>query len=146
MLGVGGEIARHAGAVVYAQSLRNAPQLKTFNDKSFSLIFNRLVSEAAGSFDWNDWRVDDVGFQRQRHTHWGRNHSFSLDIYTLRGATPRRWELIVVRETWWGPDRRKSLRSSQWAKLIGGSKAAALGWFRREAREFDAGRTKKSIQ
>ena len=112
--------------------------MKSFNDKNFALIFNRLVSPSHAEADRRDWRVDEVGFHRERYSFWGQAYAFSIDVYTLHCTAKSSWKLMVVRESWWSGDRRKAVRTSQWGKLVSGNKSAAMSWFRRQASRIDS--------
>lgn len=106
--------------------------MRGFNDASFTLVFNRLVSASNMRLDKDEWQVGEVSFQRQRHSYWGHEYAFSVEIYTLRARARESWELMVVRENWWGGGHAP-VRTSQWGKLVAGSKSAALDWFRRQS-------------
>ena len=94
--------------------------MRGFNDAAFTLLFNRLVSASNLHLDKDEWQVADVGFQRQRHSYWGHDYAFSVEIYTLRCVSRETWELMVVRENWWDGGGHAPVKSSQWGKLIGG--------------------------
>jgi len=120
--------------------------LRGFNDAAFTFLFNRLVSASNLHLDKDEWQVADVGFQRQRHSYWGHDYAFSVEIYTLRCLSREKWELMVVRENWWDGGGHAPVKSSQWGKLIGGSKSAALDWFRRQADEIEVGNVRKLVR
>lgn len=102
--------------------------MKSFTDARFALAFNRLVSSAHLHGDDDRWQVGGVAIARERHNCRGPEYAFSLEVFRLRAERRPAWDMIVVRQHWWGPSH-KPIRSSQWARLLGGSKAAALAWF-----------------
>lgn len=112
--------------------------MRGFNDAAFTFLFNRLVSASNLHLDKDQWRVADVNFHRQRHSYWGHDYAFSVEIFTLRCHSQGNWELMVVRENWWDAGGHAPVKSSQWGKLISGSKVAALDWFHQQAVEIEA--------
>ncbi|MFO1186451.1 MAG: hypothetical protein U1E87_02765 [Alphaproteobacteria bacterium] len=102
--------------------------MKSFTDARFAFAFNRLVSSANVRGDIDFWEIEGVAITRERHNHRSPGYAFSLEVFRLHAMQRPEWDLIVVRQHWWGP-RHTPIRSSQWAKLLAGNKAAALGWF-----------------
>jgi hypothetical protein len=42
------------------------------------------------------------------------------------------WQIMVVIERWWGPDRDKGIRDTSWCKLITGRADRVLAWLRKQ--------------
>ncbi len=42
------------------------------------------------------------------------------------------WQIMVVIERWWGPDRNKGIRDISWCKLISGRADRVLTWLRKQ--------------
>ena len=49
-----------------------------------------------------------------------------------KSASEVDWEILVVIERWWGPDREKHIRYSSWCKLIRGRAERVLAWLRKQ--------------
>jgi len=112
--------------------------LKSFSDSRFALLFNRIVSATNPRLEKDGWRAAEVEFRRERHNYWGRDYAFSMEIYTLRSVSKDKWELLVVRENWWTGDRRNTVRSGHWGKLVSGRRDSVLAWFKRQRDALDA--------
>ena len=81
------------------------------------------------------WSVDGVVWVKERHYFWGERYSFQVEVHRLehRGAERSQWALLVVIERWWGADKEKGLRQTQWCKLLSGSSERVLAWARRQS-------------
>lgn len=84
------------------------------------------------------WQVGDVSWTKQRHVYWGEHYSMQQEVHRLERTTGSKieWQIMVVTERWWGPDRDKGIRDTSWCKLITGRADRVLAWLRKqEARQ-----------
>lgn len=84
------------------------------------------------------WQVEDVSWTKQRHVYWGEHYSMQQEVHRLERKTGSKidWQIMVVTERWWGPDRDKGIRDTSWCKLITGRADRVLAWLRKqEARQ-----------
>lgn len=42
------------------------------------------------------------------------------------------WQIMVVIERWWGPDKDKGIRDISWCKLVSGRADRVLSWLRKQ--------------
>jgi hypothetical protein len=80
------------------------------------------------------WRVGGVEWIKERHYYWGNHYSFQVEAHRLehRDGGKGAWSLLVVIERWWGPNKDKDLRQTQWCKLLSGSADRVLAWTKRQ--------------
>ena len=80
----------------------------------------------------DSWRAGNVEWTRDRHVHWGPDISFHIEIHRLVCKSGERilWSLLVVSERWFGEDREKALRTTEFTKLLAGKSEAVAAWFR----------------
>lgn len=83
------------------------------------------------------WRVGNVEWARDRHVHWGPDISFHIEIHRIVCKSGERivWSLLVVSERWFGEDRDKALRVTEFAKLLSGRADTVTAWFREHGNE-----------
>lgn len=94
-----------------------------------------LLGEAHSDLRRTKWSYRGVDWIRERHSFNGSATGFAIDQYLITKPSPGGWTLLVVKEMWWdGGD--KSIRSTQWAKLLSGSRAKTLEWLRAEERRI----------
>jgi hypothetical protein len=91
--------------------------------------------------DKEHWEVDGVSWTKERSLHWGRTHSFQIEIHHLERKVGDRidWHILVVTERWWGPNRDKAVRDTAWCTLISGRPEHVLQWLRRQDARHGAG-------
>jgi hypothetical protein len=88
-----------------------------------------LLGEAHTDLRRTKWSHRGVNWVRERHSFTGSASGFAIDQYLISKPSPNGWSLLVVKEMWWdGND--KSIRSTQWAKPLSGSRAKTLDWLR----------------
>lgn len=110
--------------------------MKGFNDTKFGLAFNRIMSGDRSEPGRREWEIAGVQVRRDRHSYSGQGYSFATEAYTLTSLGRTKWELLIVKEYWWDA-QHVAVRSSQWGKLLSGSKSAALDWFRVRSAELE---------
>jgi hypothetical protein len=111
--------------------------LRSLNSRSFFWQWRAVYASSNPGQLKDRWEVGGVEWSRERHTYWGGHYSVQLEIHRLeqrRGAAPH-WQLLVVIERWWGPDRDKSIRDTAWCKLISGKADQVRAWLRQQERE-----------
>ena len=82
----------------------------------------------------DSWEIDGVLWTKERHAYWGDQYSVQLEVHRMerKSASEVDWEILVVIERWWGPDREKYIRYSSWCKLIRGRAERVLAWLRKQ--------------
>jgi hypothetical protein len=109
--------------------------VRTFADPSFFRLIYTLLGEAHSDLRRTKWAHRGVNWVRERHTFNGSASGFAIDQYLLTKPNPNGWTLLVVKEMFWdGND--KSIRSTQWAKPLSGSRSKVLEWLRSEERRI----------
>jgi hypothetical protein len=80
------------------------------------------------------WLIDGVQWVKERNTHWSEHYSVSMEIHRLayQNGTKTDWQLMVVIEQWWGPDRDKAIRYTSWLKVIAGKSDQILKWMKKQ--------------
>jgi hypothetical protein len=54
----------------------------------------------------------------------------------IGAGRPRRWILLVGRETWWQGGKSDAFRNGHWVHLSRGARADVLKWFQEREREL----------
>lgn len=111
--------------------------MKTLSDASFFRVFNLLVGTSNPGQKLDSWTIDDVHFERERHTFGGRTYCFAIDVFALSRVGRRGWSLIVVKEFWWDGGHRRSIRTQGWSKLAGGSRRDVMVWLRGQEQRLE---------
>jgi len=80
------------------------------------------------------WEIDGVDWTKERHAYWSDQYSVQLEVHRMeyKPADRLEWQLLVVIERWWGPDREKNLRVTSWCKLLSGRADRVLAWLRKQ--------------
>ena len=114
--------------------------MRHLNSRSFFLQWNLLCAETNPGQRKDRWQVDGVDWAKERHSYWGEHYSMHLDVHrlTYRRGSKTDWELLVVTEQWWGPDRQKGIRNTNWCKAICGKPEQILAWLKKQ----DAGKAR----
>ena len=109
--------------------------MRTFASPSFFRLIYVLLGEAHSDLRRTKWEHRGVNWIRERHIFNGSASGFVIDQYLLTKSSPNGWTLLVVKEMFWdGSD--KSIRSTQWAKPLSGSRSKMLDWLRAEERRI----------
>jgi hypothetical protein len=98
------------------------------NSAEFFHLFHRVVARTDPRGERRRWRISDVQFEHDRHTHWNYDYAFHLDIYIAENQAGG-WRIMVMRETWWGRERQRPLKSIEWSKAVHGDASSAIAWF-----------------
>lgn len=112
--------------------------MKSLNDNQFFNLLARLQMKTNPSAATDQWKVDGVIWERERHSHWGRDYAFQVECQLLTSEQPHRWRLLVVTEKWWDSNRSAQARLSQWSKLSSGDRKKVLDWFKGQAKRLDS--------
>jgi hypothetical protein len=115
--------------------------MKGVRDRRFLPAWRALYDSSNPGRTKDRWVVDGVEWTRARHSLFGAEHSFQLEIHSLvhPGSGARGWSLLVVVEHWWGAARSKELRLGEWCRLTAGRSEDAVGWLERQARKEERG-------
>jgi hypothetical protein len=104
--------------------LRSRARPKKLTDRTFLNAWSLVLS--AGTRQ--GWKPQGVDWRRTRHSFTGVDHSFSVEVHSLRSSAARApWALLVVVEHWWDSDGRP-LKSATWAHRVSGSNQAIVAW------------------
>jgi hypothetical protein len=82
--------------------------MKSLSNASFFRSFDLLVGETNPGQKLDDWKVDDVQFERERHSFSGRTHCYVIDVFTVFASRPPQL----------GTDRRQGVLVGGWAQTI----------------------------
>jgi len=104
--------------------------MRTLSDSSFFRVFDLLVGTSNPGQKSQNWTIDGVQFECERHTFGGRTHSYAIDVFAISHTGRRRWSLTVVKETWWDGSRTRTIKTQSWSKLIEGSRGDIINWLR----------------
>ncbi len=110
--------------------------MRSFAHPSFFRLIYALLSEAHTDMRKTKWSHRGANWVRERHTFNGTASGFAIDQYLISKPNPNGWTLLVVKEMWWDHND-KSIRSTQWAKPLSGSKAKTWEWLRAEERRIN---------
>jgi hypothetical protein len=80
----------------------------------------------------NHWQ--GVSWTKERHAYWGARYSMQHEVHCLerRNGGKIDWQIMVVIERWWGPDKDKGIRDISWCKLVSGRADRVLSWLRKQ--------------
>jgi hypothetical protein len=109
--------------------------MRKIGDAAFFRIVDRLLGAGAGRNPAVRWSIDGVDWQRERHSHSGAEHGFTVEVTTGTHATKPAWTLVVVKEYWWKIKTGDSFKSMQWAHITAGSRADVIDWLDRQDRK-----------
>jgi hypothetical protein len=81
------------------------------------------------------WKVDGIDWTKERHAYWGENYSTQYEVHRLVHWEGREltWQLLVVVERWWGPDRKRCIRNVSWCRAVSGKPDKVLAWFKKRS-------------
>ena len=108
---------------------------RNLNNRAFFLQWELLYAATNPGYRKDQWDVGGVEWNKDRHSYWGEHYSVSLDVHRLicRQKGGGAWQLLVVAETWWGPDRDRSIRNTRWCKVLAGTSQQISEWVRQQA-------------
>jgi hypothetical protein len=107
--------------------------MRGVNDKNFFNQWHMLHRSTCPGYEQTRWRVGEVDWKKDRHSFSGSDYSVTLEVHCLhckplKGAG---WKLLVMVEYWWN-DKRESLRSMSWARVVEGNQKSILNWIVRQ--------------
>ncbi|CAN5811682.1 hypothetical protein BH11PSE3_BH11PSE3_36070 [soil metagenome] len=111
--------------------------MKRIGDPSFFRIVDQLLAFDATRATATQWKIDDVDWQRERHSFSGRGYGFSVEVTTGTSPSPAGWVLMVVKEYWRAPDG-ESIRTGQWAHIEKGSRSEVVAWLEKQKSKLEA--------
>jgi hypothetical protein len=94
-----------------------------------------LLAEANPTLQLKSWSYRGASWNRERHSFNGVICGFAVDRHLISRPNPNGWTLLFVREIWWG-ENDKTIRSTEWAKLLSGNRSKILEWLRLEERRI----------
>jgi len=109
--------------------------MKSLSDGAFFRVFDEVLRRHAGG-DRGAWSNAGTTWRRERHAFQSEGYGFALELY--EGRHGEDWAILVVKEHWWIGRGGDVLRSSQWTKLLHGKRAAALAWFAKRKKDYEA--------
>jgi len=111
--------------------------MKGLRGSWFLRIWRSVYAASNPGLAKDSWEVDGVDWSRERHGYWGTETSFQFEIHRLvrRSGPKTLWSLLVVIERWWGPDRSREIRGTEWCKVLAGRSADILAWLKRQVPE-----------
>lgn len=109
--------------------------MRTFADPSFFRLIHTLIGEANSDLRSKAFAHRGAHWNRERHSFNGVVYGFAVDRYLISKPNPNGWCLLFVKEIWWG-ENDKTIRSTEWAKLLSGNRSKILEWLRLEERRI----------
>jgi hypothetical protein len=108
--------------------------MRGLNSHSFFWQWEAVYAASNPGHLQDRWTVDGVDWIKERHAYWGDQYSVQLEVHRLvyRRNNKLEWQLLVVIERWWGPDRQAGIRNTSWCKLICGKADGVLAWLRKQ--------------
>jgi hypothetical protein len=94
-----------------------------------------LLAEANPTLRLKSWSYRGASWNRERHSFNAVVCGFAVDRYLISKPNPNGWTLLFVKEIWWG-ENDKTIRSTEWAKLLSGNRSKILEWLRLEERRI----------
>jgi hypothetical protein len=110
--------------------------MKKIGDASFFRIVDHLLAAGTTRVPKVHWLIDGVEWRRDRHSHAGQRHGFTLEITTATSTTPPAWTLMIVKEYWRGADG-EDLKMIQWAQVERGNRAHVVAWLQRQEKRLE---------
>ena len=104
--------------------------MKSLSGTSFFRLFDLLVATSNPGLKLDRWAIDDVHFERERHSFSGRTHCFSIEVCMLSRPGRRRWTLMVAKEYWWEGGHKRAIKALRWSRPIEGSRRDIMAWLR----------------
>jgi hypothetical protein len=104
--------------------------MKSLSGTSFFRLFDMLAATNNPGLRLDRWAVDDVRFERERHSFSGRTHCYAIDVFMLSRPGRRSWTLMVAKEYWWDGDHKRAIRMQSWSRPIEGSRRDIMAWLR----------------
>lgn len=114
--------------------------MKKIGDAAFFRIVDRLLAPGTTRTPKTHWLIDGVEWRRERHSHTGQRHGFTLEVTTGTSVAAPAWSLMVVKEYWRGASG-EDLKMMQWAQVEQGSRAHVVAWLSRQEKRLDQIRT-----
>jgi hypothetical protein len=111
--------------------------MKNFTSPSFFRLFDLLLGNGNPGSKLSQWSHGDVDWVRDRYSVTGPVHGLVIEIFTLTRKGRRGWSLMVVKEHWWVGSETKAIKSTRWARPIGGRRGDIIEWLRERELEFD---------
>jgi hypothetical protein len=106
--------------------------MKTLSSASFFRVFDLMVGTGNPGLKLDRWTIDDVHFERERHSFSGRTHCFVIELFMLSRPGHRGWKLIVAKEHWWDGDYKRVIKELHWARPCEGNRRDIMTWLRRQ--------------
>jgi hypothetical protein len=110
--------------------------MRGVNDKNFFNSWQILHRATCPAPNQTRWQVDDVEWQRERHSFFASVYSVSIDIHLLRRHARQSvsgWHLMVVIENWWGGSN-DAIKTTNWARVLDGNPKSVVSWLRGQER------------
>lgn len=104
--------------------------MKNFSSASFFSLFDLLVGIGNPGLKLDQWTIDDVRFERERHSYSGRTHCFVIEMFVLSCQGRRGWKLLVAKEHWWDGGHKRAIKEMRWSRPTEGSRRDIVAWLR----------------
>ena len=98
-------------------------------DRNFFNVFALIAGSADPHKTRHQWQADGVSWTRERMARQGPTYSVQAEIFTLSHGGKSGWTLLLVHETWWDENKRKTFRNARWVHLVSGMRADVVKWF-----------------
>jgi hypothetical protein len=101
----------------------------------------QMLHDATRPKDLTDhWKVDGVEWEREEHSFLSQHYSTHIHVHRLTNRRGEKidWQLMVVIEDWWGPDRKSPIRSTRWCKNIIGDSKKIVTWLKKQDSKLEA--------
>ena len=111
--------------------------MKNFASPSFFRLFDLLLATSNPGSKLSQWSYDEVNWVRDRYSLAGPTHGLVIEIFTLTRKGRRGWSLMVVKEHWWAGSKTEAIKSTRWARPIGGRRSDIIEWLREHELKLD---------
>jgi hypothetical protein len=108
--------------------------MRGLHTRSFFWQWHAAYAASNPGHGKDHWQVDGVSWTKERHAYWGEHYSMQHEVHRLdhRSGGKVDWQIMVVIERWWGPERDKGIRDISWCKLISGRADRVLSWLSKQ--------------
>jgi len=109
--------------------------MSSLNSRAFFRQWQMLYDASNPDHLKDRWKVDGIDWTKERHAYWGENYSTQYEVHRLVHWEGREleWQLLVVVERWWGPDRKTCIRNVSWCRAVSGKSDKVRAWFKKRS-------------
>ena len=102
--------------------------VKSFASASFFRLLDLLIGISNPGLKSDQWTIDDVCFERERHSFSGRTHCFVIEVLLISRSGRRGWQLMVAKEYWWDGGHKRTLKTLRWGRPTAGNRRDIIAW------------------